>query len=155
MTDAWLSRSTAPATTLVQNALVRIAAGQAMAVSAALNDLARELARTLEATADALGFKAVHEEADLNSAIKEMPRLDPGELRVDLQPGLWLKFPGTLPVRHAGNVLRRQIGPQVSDAFSNLGSMLDSWTRRTLGELQLRFESHADAYRAHLHRMSI
>jgi hypothetical protein len=32
--------------------------------------------------------------------------------------------------------------------------MLDSWARRTLSELQLRFETHADAYRAHLDRLN-
>jgi hypothetical protein len=57
-------------------------------------------------------------------------------------------------VRHATKVLRKQIGPIVSQAFSNLGSMLDAWARRTLNQLQLRFESHADTYRAHLNRMS-
>jgi len=125
-----------------------------MAVSVALSDLARELVRTLQVTADALGFQELHQESDLNSAIKEMPRLDLGELQLDIQPGLLLKFAKELSVRHTTNVLRRQIGPRVSEAFSNLGSLLDSWARRTLSDLQLRFESQADAYRAHLHRMS-
>jgi hypothetical protein len=49
--------------------------------------------------------------------------------------------------------LTRQIGAQVSEAFSTLGSILDAWSRRTLSELQLRFEMPADSYRAHLDRI--
>ncbi len=154
LADAWLRDSTVPADAFIHNALVRSAAIQAMAVSAALHDLAGELVRTLQVTSDALGFQEVHKRDDLDSAIKEMPRLDLGELQLDIRPGLLLKFVKGFSARHTTNVLRRQIGPHVAEAFSNLGSMLDSWARRTLSDLQLRFESHADAYRAHLNRMS-
>ena len=158
LTDAWLRHSTdhtsALANTLVSDVLVRFAAEQASVVSGALKDLARELAQTLQATSEALGFKEVHPEEDLSSAIKEMPRLDLGELHIGVQPGVLLKFARKLSVRHTDNVLRRQTGARVSEAFSSLGSMLDAWARRTLSELQLRFETHADAYRAHLNRIS-
>jgi GTP-binding protein EngB required for normal cell division len=157
LTDAWLrgaGDTSALANTLVSDVLVRFAAEQASAVSAALKDLARELAQTLQATSEALGFAQVHPAEDLFSAIKEMPRLDPGELRLNTRPGVLLKINRGLSVRHTGNVLRRQIGARVSEAFSNLGSMLDAWARHTLSELHLRFETHADAYRAHLNRMS-
>jgi len=32
--------------------------------------------------------------------------------------------------------------------------MLDAWTRRMLTELQLRFDTHADGYRAHFDRLT-
>jgi GTP-binding protein EngB required for normal cell division len=64
LTDAWLRRSPdhtiALANTLVSDVLVRFAAEQASVVSGALKDLARELAQTLQATSEALGFKEVH-----------------------------------------------------------------------------------------------
>ena len=154
LTDAWLRGSTVPAATLVQNELVRLAAGEASAVSGALRDLARELARALQTAAQSLGFPDAHGDAELDSAIQEMPRLDLGELPIDLQPVFLLKFAKGLSVRHTRNVLRNQIGPRVEEAFSSLGSMLDAWARRTLSELQLRFENQADAYRAHLNRLS-
>jgi hypothetical protein len=50
--------------------------------------------------------------------------------------------------------LTRQIGAQVSEAFATFGSILDAWARRTLSELQLRFETPAESYRAHLERIS-
>jgi hypothetical protein len=157
LTDAWLrgaAHTRALANALVSDVLVRFAAEQASVISAALKDLARELAQTLQATSDALGFSRVHSAEDLSSAIKEMPRLDPGEFHLELRPGVLLKIGRRLSVRHTGNVLRRRIGARVSEAFSNLGSMLDAWARSTLSELHLRFETHADAYRAHLQRMS-
>jgi hypothetical protein len=50
--------------------------------------------------------------------------------------------------------LRAQIGPAVSQAFYSFGRMLDAWAQRMLTDFQLRFDAHADGYRAHLHRLS-
>ena len=158
LTDAWLRPSaghtTVRANTLVSDVLVRFAGEQASVVSIALKDLARELAHTLQAASEALGFKEVHSQEDFGPVIREMPRLDLGELHLDVQPGARLKFSRKISVRHTESLLRRQIGPRVSESFSTLGSMLGTWARRTLSELQLRFETHADAYRAHLNRSS-
>jgi hypothetical protein len=83
-----------------------------------------------------------------------MPKLDLGILEIDIHPTILGKFSRMLALGQIRKTLRHQIGQQVEQAFSNLGSMLDSWERRTLGELQLRFETHADQYRAHISRMS-
>jgi GTP-binding protein EngB required for normal cell division len=154
LTDAWLSASTSPSNAIVQEALVQDAAEHAGIVFAALKDLARELAKTLQSTSDDLGFKETHNEEDLVSAIKEMPRLDVGALDMSLQPSLLLKVSKNLSIRQSENRLRKQIGPRVVEAFSSFGSMLDAWARRTVSELQLRFETHADGYRAHLARIA-
>lgn len=82
-----------------------------------------------------------------------MPKLDLGTVDIDVRPVFLAKFCQRLVLAHIRKSLRRQIGQQVEQAFSSLGSMLDSWARRTLGELQLRFEMHADQYRAHLSRI--
>ncbi len=50
--------------------------------------------------------------------------------------------------------LRAQMETSLSQAFYNFGRMLDTWAQRTLTDLQLRFDAHADGYRAHLHRLS-
>ncbi len=154
LTEAWLRNGETDASALVGDLLVRFAAEQAGVISGALKDLARELAQTLRTTSATLGMQEAHPDEDLISAITDMPRLDLGELELDVRPGVRLKFGRGLSERHTQNVLRRKIGGRVAEAFSNLGSMLDAWTRRTLGELQRRFETHADAYRAHVNRMS-
>lgn len=154
LTDAWVSGDDTPPEAIVRDALTRDAAGYADAVFAALRDLSRELTQTLQSTAGALGFKETHEEKDLVSAIKEMPRLDPGALHVSLRPNFLSKVSRRLSIRRAEKGLRKQIGHGVAEAFSNFGSVLDAWSRRTLSDLQLRFETHADGYRAHLSRMT-
>lgn len=151
--QAWLGGNTDAPSSIVANELTRLGADQAGVVSSALQDLAAELSRTLESASATLGFRE-DDAADLHSLVKEMPRLDTGNLSVEIRPGLLVKFSGALAAAHIHKVLRRQVGRQVEEAFSNLGKMLDSWARRTLGELQSEFETHADRYRAHLSRMS-
>ncbi len=154
LSNAWLCGSAESPSALVGNELMRFAAEHARILSGGLKDLASELSQSLEFASDALGYQEAHGEDDLSSAIKEMPRLDLGNLQIDVRPGLLTKFSKELSAGHVHKVLRQQIGAQVEEAFSSLGKMLDSWARRTLGELQLRFETHADRYRAHLNRMS-
>jgi hypothetical protein len=52
--------------------------------------------------------------------------------------------------RRVERTLHEQIGAAVKQVFYNFGRMLDAWTRRTLDELQSRFETQADKYRAHM-----
>ena len=153
LTKAWSQNNPFSPGAIVHDALVQNAAQSAGAVFQALKDLAGELAQTLGSTAQTLGFNEVHTEDDLASAIKEMPMLDPGTLQVDLHPSLLSKMSANLAMRHAERSLKKQIGPRVAEAFSSFGSVLDAWARRMLIELQLRFESHADGYRAHLDRI--
>jgi len=150
----WKGGATAHASDVVVTELTRIAADQASALFTALKDLADELARTLETASKALGYQETAGEDDLNLVIKEMPKLDLGTLEIHIQPLVLAKFSQALALGQIRNSLRRQIGYQVEQGFSNLGRMLDSWARRTLSELQLRFETHADHYRAHLSRMT-
>ena len=152
--EAWTGGNTAAQASIVSAELTRITAQEASAVSTALKDLASELTRTLQAASKALGYQTATSEDDLNSLIKEMPKLDLGTLEIDIHPTVLGKLSRMLALGQIRKSLRHQIGRQVEQAFSNLGSMLDSWERRTLGELQLRFETHADQYRAHISRMS-
>jgi len=139
---------------IVHDVLVHAAAEQASFVLAALETLARQLTRTLKATAQDLGFHEIHQDEDLLSTLKEMPKLDLGTVRLVLHPPWLLKLSKSRASRQIERRLREQIGPIVSEAFSSFGSVLDAWARRTLTELQLRFDSHADGYRAHLDRLT-
>ncbi len=49
--------------------------------------------------------------------------------------------------------LRSQIGAIVRKAFYNYAKTLEGWARQTLNELQFRFDTQADKYRAHLIRL--
>jgi GTP-binding protein EngB required for normal cell division len=141
--------------TVVQQVLEQGAAEKSGEVFRALKQLAGELSETLQSTAQALHFAESHEEQDLVSTIQEMPKLDTGPLDIDVKPGVLLKVSRTLSIDQVQRRLRRQIGQRVSEAFSSFGSMLEAWSRRILTELQLRFEAEADAYRAHINRMTV
>jgi GTP-binding protein EngB required for normal cell division len=151
--EAWARTGSTVPDTIVHEAIVQYAADSASILYRTLKDLAQGLAETLASTAQALGFNEVPSEGDLVSAIQEMPRLDIGTLRVDVRPNLVSKISAKAATRHVERGLGRQIGPKVAEAFSSFGSLLNAWTRRTLAEILLRFESHADGYRAHLGRI--
>ena len=151
--ERWRRGDQAPARVIVEDALTQAAAQQASFVFAALEDLARELVKALQAAAHALHFKDVPREEELTSVLKEMPRLDLGTFVVDMQPGFLLKLSKRMAARRIEQRLQEQVGGAVSEAFSTCGSMLDAWARRSLNESQRRFDAHADTYRAHLDRL--
>jgi len=154
LTEMWFAGRTGPPSTVVQEILEQSASNKAGEVFRALRELARELAETLQSTAQALRFAESREEEDLAAAVNEMPKLDISPLPIDVTPGRFLKVSRRLSVRKVERELRRQIERRVSQAFSSFGSMLDAWSRRTLSELQVRFDAEADAYRAHINRMT-
>ena len=152
--ERWRRGDQASASAIVEDALTQAAAQQASFVFAALEDLSRELAKALQAAAQALHFKDVPREEELASVLKEMPRLDLGTFVVEVQPSPLLKLSKKIAAWRIEQSLHEQVGRAVSEAFSTCGSMLDAWARRALSELQLRFDAHADAYRAHLDRLN-
>jgi hypothetical protein len=154
LTDAWSGSAPASSTAIVHDAIVQVAAEAANEVFRGLKQLAQELEESLRSTAQTLRFAESPREEDLASVVQEMPKLDLGPLELDLKPGVFLKISRRLSIRQVEKALERQIGERVSEAFSSFGSILDAWSRRTLSQLQLRFETSADAYRAHLDRIT-
>lgn len=151
--EKWLEGDVVSPTTVVRDLLGKIAAAQASHILSALQDVARELNDTLRTTAGDLGFKDLPEE-DLTNALKEIPVLDLGAWKVDLAPSGRLNLSRRLETRRVERLLRDQLETSVSQAFYNFAKVLDSWARRMLNELQLRFDTYADRYRAHLIRLS-
>lgn len=150
----WPQHDGVSATAVVRDVLIDIATARASLLSGALADLARELVETLQDTARDLGFTDVPDEEELTSVVKEMPRLDLGTWDVNIVPSIRLKLSARLEARRVEQYLRAQIGATVSKAFYNIGKMLEAWARRTLNRLQLRFDTQADKYRAHLIRLA-
>jgi hypothetical protein len=50
--------------------------------------------------------------------------------------------------------LKAEVSRELETAFANYGRALEAWVRRSLGELQERFDAKADAYRAQLARLT-
>jgi len=153
--DAWQqnSHSAIDAGTMVVDTLTHLAAEQARPVFEALDSLAKELWRVLEAAAHALELPGPPGEDELSIVLKEMPRIDLGTLDVEVRPNILMNVWRSLAKRQVENKLRTQVGEMVAEAFSSYGRMLEAWARRMQGELQRRFDAQADAYRAHLDRV--
>ena len=153
--EAWKqnSHSAIDAGTTVADTLTHLAAEQARPVFEALDSLAKELARILEAAAHALELPGTPGEDELSIVLKEMPRIDLGTLDVELRPNILMNVWQGLAKRQVENKLRKQVGEVVAEAFSSYGRMLEAWARRMQGELQRRFDAQADGYRAHLDRV--
>jgi GTP-binding protein EngB required for normal cell division len=152
--DNWQQNDRVSPTAFVRQTLAQSATSLASRLFGVLEDLTSELNETLHITADDLGFKNLRGEEDLTNALKEMPVVDLGTWEVNVAPGFLLKLSKHMATQRVEHRLRGQIGAAVSKAFYNFGKMLYAWARRTLSELQLRFDAHADEYRAHLERLN-
>ncbi len=125
----------------------------ASVVYRALFELACALSGTLGSACERLGLSGTLSEDDMTASLNEMPRLDLGTISFEARPTYLSRKVKWIGLWRSRRILRSQAGAQTAEAFSNLGSMLDAWTRRTLADLQIKFESHADTYRAHMSRI--
>ncbi len=83
-----------------------------------------------------------------------MPRLDLGAGRIAIPaPGFAGRRWRAWAVRRAVRVLEDEYGERGRQAFADYGKQMEAWIGRTVGELEARFNSYADAYRAQIERM--
>jgi len=139
---------------LVSHSLVETATVGANQIFEKLQEFAGTLSEALGVAAGFLEVTTPPGKEELPNLIKEMPRLDAGPLTVSLQKDLLAVLGRGLTEARVKKKLRDQIGSTVDEAFQRYGRMLELWIRRTVAELQRRFDSHADAYRAQLERLS-
>ena len=154
--DQWLNKSEEDTDIgeLVSGSLVETATVGAKQIFEKLQEFAGMLSEALRVTAGILEVTTSPGKDELTSLMKEMPQLDAGPLIVSLQKDLLAVLGRGLTEARVKKKLRDQIGSAVDKAFQRYGQMLESWVRRTVAELQRRFDSHADAYRAQLERLS-
>lgn len=139
---------------LVNRSLAGTAAVGANQIFDKLQEFGRDLSRALGGAAKALEASNLPSEEELTTVVKEMPRFDPGPLDIVLERDFLTVLSRGLTERRVKKKLKAQIGSAVDEAFQGYGRMLELWIRRTIAELQRRFDSHADAYRAQLERLT-
>jgi GTP-binding protein EngB required for normal cell division len=138
---------------LVIRSLAAIASEAANQLFARLQDLARSLAKALDAAARALGADAGPDEDEFVTLVKEMPQPDLGTFEVQIRPDL-LGFLGeSITEGRVRRKLEQQIGRRVTETFRSYGRMLEAWSRRTLSQLHQHFDAYGDGYRAQLERL--
>lgn len=110
------------------------------------------LAAALQRTAQALGSNDAPPEEEILRAVREMPRFDLPSLSGSFDRP-WIRHPKALARKQIHGKLRLALGDPLSKAFTTHGRLVENWVRAALAELQLRFDSSADAYRAQLARL--
>lgn len=152
--ERWSKKETLadPVEDLVISSLAEVGAYEGKQVSETIGALASEMALALEEAGRVMNLEDIPDVQELSSAIKEMPRLDLGELHITLKPGFF-RFLGKGFIRRGvEGQLQQALGNQVKGAFEVYGRMLEPWVRRCLAELQRRFDEHADGIRAQIGR---
>jgi GTP-binding protein EngB required for normal cell division len=154
--ESWLRKeaSVSGAQEIVLRNLTGTAAEGANQIFTKIRDLAGDLSNALAAVASALdaGDRPGHE--DLTSFAKEVPRFDPGPIRVALRRNMLTVLGKAFTKRRIEGKLLKQIGSSVDEGFHRYGKMLEAWSRSILAEIHRQFDAHADAYRAQLERLT-
>ena len=152
--DAWDSGAHATGADIIRNKLEQAAAERAAQIASAIHEAARIAGRTLAKAALALEIENGPEPDELLDVLKNMPRFDSGNLEIDAGPS---KMASLLGRRWAAARVERRIasqgGKRIADAVGIYARVLQSWVRKTFTDLQEKFDSYADAYRAHLDRL--
>lgn len=151
---AW-SRNGANAEAMVAEVLEQFGAELARPLVAMLTEVAEASANVLALTAAGLQRDDAGDAKEFTGMLTDMPRLDIGQLDLRIGPSKLASVLGRAWARRrVERKLQSQIGGQVSAAFSSYGKHLEAWFRRTLTDVQARFDSYADADRAQLERLS-
>jgi hypothetical protein len=110
-----------------------------------------ELTAALNGAAKALDPLQSSGDMELGSLVREMPQFQislPGPMS---RP--WLGFFGGPVARWvARKMINERLGSELQGALDDYARVIESWSRRTLRELQLKFDGQADPYRVQLGR---
>jgi GTP-binding protein EngB required for normal cell division len=153
--DVWDSGVSATGESLIKSKLEQAAAEPAAQIVSAIQEVAGNAGKVLAKAAMALELENRPEKGELLDVLKNMPRFDLGNLELEVSPD---RVASLLGRRWAEARLERRIrsqaGNQIADAVRIYARVLQSWVRKTFTELQEQFDSYADAYRAHLDRLT-
>jgi len=139
----------------ISAAIENAAAGQSAGIASSLQSAAQTGVSALARASEALGMESGADGQELKDVLKDMPRLDLGILVVEVKRGrLTAAFGRRFEVWALERQVRARAGEQIQEAMRIYARVLQAWVRRAFGELQARFDSYADGYRAQISRLS-
>ena len=156
LVETWTSDRNAVRGGAFLKARIEAAAAEKSArIASLVEEAALKSGRALAKTARTLGGEDRPEEDDLLDVLKDMPRFDLGNLEMEIAPGAISSLLGRRWARaRIERRIGRAAGRQISAAASAYARVSQAWVRRTFTDLQRRFDSYADAYRAQLGRLT-
>ena len=155
LVDAWRSGDVRTGESFIRNRLERAAGGKAAEIASGIQKVAVTAGTALTTVAMELELENRPDPDELLAVLENMPRLDLGDLALEIAPGAFASLLGRGWT--AGRVERRirtHAGKLITDAVEIYARVLQAWVRKTFTELQDRFDSYADAYRAHVNRLA-
>ena len=127
-------------------------AGQVASIAAAV---AQKTASVLADAGKALNFESRPESGEITGVLTNMPRFDLGTLDLPASAGWLASLLGKRgAVWSVGRQVRSRAGREIEEATVTYSRVLQAWIRKTFSDLQHRFDTYADAYRAQLGRLA-
>jgi hypothetical protein len=152
--ESWDGQGTAlpSGTGLIRHTTERLAAEAASQISGRLITLTQHLQSALALANDALSDKSSKQDDQLEDSVREMPRFESALPEMDIAPP-WFHSVRGMTRAWLFRKLRRTTSSGLQTGFTNYRRALETWVRRVLAELQMRFDSRADGHRAQLARL--
>ncbi|HTU47469.1 MAG TPA: dynamin family protein [Bryobacteraceae bacterium] len=140
--------------TWLDRKIIQLAQSEAERIASLLQETAQQLTAALNLAASVFSTGAREDRFSLADLIKEMPPAEfissPARYK---RPQLF-----SLSLALAQRSVRREIasraGVSIREFFTSYGRSLEVWVRGMLDGLGHEFESHADAFRAHIQRVT-
>jgi len=118
--------------------------------------LGEELHHTLLWTANTLCLSDAPTAEEFSSHLREMPLFDLGPIFWRMTPPTMVSFLGrSFAERWTARGLTRSIGRDMERALSAYSQLAGDWSDRMVGQIQSRFDAHANRYRALVERLAV
>ena len=139
---------------LIRTTLEQVAGEIAAQIPSLIQRTAASAGRTLVRVAKAIKLENRPDEEELLDVIKNMPRFDLGNLNIEVAPSrLALVLGRQCAIRRLEARIHSEAGQTIGNAVEIYARVTQAWVRKTFAELQERFDSYADVYRAQLDRL--
>jgi GTP-binding protein EngB required for normal cell division len=138
---------------VVFESIVRDVHQQAKVYRQHLESLAHDLHSELNNAEKALSLPHGLSEEEFTSVIRAMPVFDFAARDMRLSPPLWSRLFGKTGLRAAARrALRSQLEKSLANVVSIYGGVFKDWSSGVLRQIEARFASYADSYRAQAER---
>jgi len=152
--DGWAAAANGAGPILIRTTLEQVVGEMAAQIPSLIQQTAASAGRTLVRVAKAMKLENRPDEDELLDVIKNMPRFDPGNLDIEVAPSRLTPVLGRQwAIRRLEARINSEAGQTIGDAVEIYARITKAWVRKGFAELQERFDSYADVYRAQLDRL--
>lgn len=155
LTQAWSEKpgSTISADKIVNDSVQEFVQQRVEKLQASFNALALKLRNDLKTSASDLNIADMPGDGEFQSLVRGTPVFDMGSAGAAVsRPTISLWFGTRFAEKRLARQLYKQLGDRVYQALNIYSEMLKEWIRLVTSQLEGRFETYAERYRAHAAR---